>query len=382
VKAVRICYLANASSVHTRKFVKYFVEKGHEIHVISFEDARIEGATVHVMKLPMLVKSATFPLKIVSIYRIKALINRIKPDILHAHYVTNYGLFGALCNFNPFVVTAWGSDVFIVPEARFVSMIKKYIAIYTLRKADLITSDSLFSNRTIGGFGVDEEKVKLIVLGVDLRLFHQIENSEEFKKELHIPQNCQVVISTRNLEPVYDVSTLIKAIPYVVDERPNTYFLIVGEGTLRHQLEELTSKLGVAKSVRFVGSVLNREMPRFLGASDIFVSTSLSDTRSVSLLEAMANGLPAVVTDLEGNKECVKEGVNGFLFAKGDFKVLAEKIIYLLRDEDTRRRFGIINRQYVEKEGSYEKEMGKMEKLYKGLVEAYNQNYEKWMKKC
>jgi glycosyltransferase involved in cell wall biosynthesis len=368
---VRICYLANASSVHTRRWVKYFVENGHEIHVISFEDARIEGATVHVMKLPMLVKSATFPLKIVSIYRIKALINGIKPDILHAHYVTNYGLFGALCNFNPFVITVWGSDVLLIPEARFVSMIKKYIAIYALGKADLITTDSLSSVRAIRGFGVDKEKAKLIVHGVDLRLFHQIENSEELKKELSIPHNCQVVISTRNLEPVYDVGTLIKAISCVVDECPNTYFLIVGEGTLRHQLEELACKLGVARSVRFVGSVSNREMPKFLGASDIFVSTSLSDTRSVSLLEAMACGLPAVVTDLEGNKECVKEGENGFLFPKGDFKALAEKIIYLLRDEDTRRRFGVVNRQYVEKEGSYEEEMRKMEKLYKGLVEAY-----------
>lgn len=371
MKAVRICYLANASSVHTRRWVKYFVEKGHEIHVISFEDARIEGATVHVMKLPILLKSATFPLKVVSIYRIKALINRIKPDILHAHYVTNYGLFGALCNFNPFVITAWGSDVLIVPEARFVSMIKKYIAIYTLRKADLITTDSLSSIRAIGGFGVDEEKVKLIVHGVDLKLFHPIENNEDSKKELCIPQNYQVVISTRNLEPVYDVSTFIKAIPYVIDKCPNTYFLIVGGGTLRHQLEELACKLGVTGNVRFAGSVSNMEMPEFLGGSDIFVSTSLSDTRSVSLLEAMGCGLPVVVTDLEGNKECVKEGVNGFICPRGDFKALAEKIIYLLRDEDKKRMFGVINRRYVEKEGSYEKEMRKMKKLYKELTEAY-----------
>jgi glycosyltransferase involved in cell wall biosynthesis len=69
--------------------------------------------------------------------------------------------------------------------------------------------------------------------------------------------------------------------------------------------------------------------------------------------------------------EWVKNGMNGFLFSKGDFKALAEKIIYLLRDEDTRRRFGVINRKYVEKEGNYEKEMTKMEKLYKELVEAY-----------
>jgi len=66
--------------------------------VISFEKAQIEGTTVHVLKLPVLVKSATFPLKIPSIYRIKSLIKRIKPDVLHAHYVTNYGRAQSVIN--------------------------------------------------------------------------------------------------------------------------------------------------------------------------------------------------------------------------------------------------------------------------------------------
>jgi glycosyltransferase involved in cell wall biosynthesis len=121
-----------------------------------------------------------------------------------------------------------------------------------------------------------------------------------------------------------------------------------------------------------VGSVSNREMPKFLGSSDVFVSTSLSDTRSVSLLEAMACALPVVVTDLDGNRECVKDGVNGALFPRGNFRELAEKIVYLLREKDIRRKFGVANRKIVEKEADYEKEMSKMEKSYKELIEAYN----------
>jgi len=85
----------------------------------------------------------------------------------------------------------------------------------------------------------------------------------------------------------------------------------------------------------------------------------------------MACGLPVVVTDLEGNRECVKEGVNGFVFPKRDFKVLAEKIVYLLREKDIRRKFGVVNRSIAEKEADYETEMSKMEKLYKELIEAY-----------
>lgn len=368
---MRICYLADASSVHTHKWARYFVERGHETHVISFENARVGGATVHVLKLPVLVRNATFPLKMASVYRIKALIRRIKPDILHAHYVTNYGLFGALCNFKPFVLTAWGSDILIVPGERLLLIIKRYIAKYVLRKADLITSDSISATRAVVGFGVDEKKVKLIIHGVDLRLFRPVENREEFKKDLRLPESHQVVISSRSLKPIYDVSTLIRAVPYVIDRCPNTCFLIVGDGTLRHQLEELACKLGVIEYVRFVGSIPNEEMPKFLRLSDIYVSTSLSDTRSVSLLEAMACALPVVVTDFDGNRECVEDEVNGFLFPKGDFRMLAEKIVYLLRDKHIKRKFGVVNRRIVEKEADYEKEMSKMEKLYKDLIEAY-----------
>lgn len=360
---MRICYLANGQSVHVQKWVRFFVENGHDVYLATFDEtSQIEG--VKVRKLRYFSKVA-YPFRILGV---KKAVKEINPDILHAHYVSHYGVYGALTGSKPFVVSAWGSDVFIDPKK---SMAKKYFVKYALKKADLITTDSLSAIKTIVDFGVDEEKVKLIVHGVDLRVFHPIENNEKFKKELCIPQNYQVGINTRNLEPVYDVGTIVKAIPHVIDECPNTYFLIVGDGTLRHQLEELVYRLGVAENVRFVGSVSNKEMPKFLGVSDIYVSASLSDTRSISLLEAMANGLPVVVTDIDGNKECVKEGVNGFLFPKGDFKALAEKIVYLLRDENTRRRFGVINRRYVEKEGSYEKEMRKMEKLYKELMEAY-----------
>lgn len=346
-----------------QKWVRFFAEKGYDVYLATFnETSQIEG--VKVRKLRYFSKVA-YPFRILAV---KKTVKEINPDILHAHYVSHYGVYGALTGFKPFVVTAWGSDIFIDPKK---SMAKKYFVKYVLKKADLITTDSVSSMKTIVDFGVDEEKVKLIVHGVDLKLFHPIENNEEFKKEQCIPQNYQVVISTRNLEPVYDVGTLIRAIPYVIDECQNTYFLIVGEGTLRHQLEELACKLGVAKNIRFVGSVSNREMPKFLESSDVFVSTSLSDTRSVSLLEAMACALPAVVTDLDGNRECVQDGVNGFLFSRGDFKELAEKIVYLLREKDIRRRFGVANRKIAEKEADYEKEMCKMEKLYKELIEAY-----------
>jgi glycosyltransferase involved in cell wall biosynthesis len=370
---MRICYLANARSVHTQKWVRFFADRGHDVHLISFEKGDVENVKVHNLRRPFALRfGLDFPFKLARARTVKRLVRRIDPDVLHAHYLLDYGFYGALCGFKPFVVTAWGSDVLLVPsEEPRKQFMKRFIAKYVVGKADLVTGDSESLVRAVVGLGVDERKVRLIVHGVDLRVFHVVENGEKFKEDLGVSQDHRVVISTRNLEPVYDVSTLVKAIPYVIGERPNTFFLIVGGGTLRHQLEELVRELGVAENVKFVGSVSNKEMPKFLGSSDVYVSTSLSDTTSVSLLEAMACGLPVVVTDLEGNRECVKEGVNGFVFSKGDFKVLAERIVFLLRNEDVRRKFGSVNTRYVEEEGNYEKEMGKMEKYYKELVEAY-----------
>jgi len=368
VNAMRICYLANASSVHTRKWTGHFVEKRHDVHVISFEDAKIEGVTVHVLKLPVLIRNATFPLKVASIYRIKTLIKKMEPDILHAHYVTNYGLFGALCNFNPFVITAWGSDILIVPESRLISAIKRYIATYTLKKADSVTCDAEHMKETMKRLGVPEEKIKLIYFGIDTRRFSPGQKSEKLKVRLGV-YNSPTIITLRNLRPVYDVESLIKSVPLVLKEIPESKFIIAGKGPEEERLKELAKSLGVSDSVKFIGFIPNDELPEYLNSMDVYVSTSLSDAGiAASTAEAMSCGLPVIVTDVADNKEWVEDGITGFVVPTKDPKLLAEKIIYLLQNENVRKKFGKISRKIIEERNNYHKEMGKMEKIYKELV--------------
>ena len=371
MNGVRICYLANASSVHIHRWVRYFVGRGHEIHVISFENARIEGTTVHVLKLPVLVKNATFPLKMASIHRIKSLIKRIKPDILHGHYAINYGLFGALCNLNPFVITVWGSDVLIVPEARFLSSIKKPIAKYALKKADLITCDAEHMKEAMRRLGIAPEKIVLIYFGVDTRKFSPGEKSEELRAKLRI-YDSPTVISSRNLEPLYDIESLIRSLPLVLKEVPESQFVIAGKGSEEKRLRELAKSLGVLDNVKFIGFIQNDELPQYLSTVDVYVSTSLSDAGiAASTAEAMACGLPVIVTDVADNKKWVDNGVNGFVVPVKDPKSLAEKIIYLLRNEDVRKKFGKINRKIIEEKNDYYKEMEKMEDIYEELIRRH-----------
>lgn len=367
-----ICYLADASSVHTNRWVRYFVERGHEIHVISFENARIEGAAVHVLKLPVLVRNATFLLKIMSIFGIRALINRIKPDVLHSHYLTNYGIFGALCSFHPFIATSWGSDVLTVKtESPIIRWIKKFIALYVARKADIITVDAKSLLEKVVDFGVAPEKIKLISHGVSLNEFGAHRRTSEFRRNLGIPPNSKVVICTRRLEPLYDVESLVKAIPYVAENNPNVDFLILGNGTQKKRLRQMASQLKIEKYVSFISEVPHEQVADFLANSDLYVSTSLSDSTSVSLLEAMASQLPVIVTDIEGNREWVENGVNGFIVPTRKPDALAEKILQLLKNDEATKKFGFANRRIVEKRASYEEEMSKMEEIYERLETKY-----------
>ena len=340
--------------------------------MISFEKAVIEKINVYNIKLPILVKNATFPFKLLSIYKIKKLIEGLKPDVLHAHYLTNYGLFSALCNFHPFIITTWGSDILPVKtESSVIRWIKKLISRYAAEKADIITADSKSLIKEMVKLGISEKKIKLISHGVDLEKFDRYKKVPDFKRQLGIPLNSKIVISTRNLEPVYNVELLIKAIPYVVKNNSQVHFIVLGDGKQKDFLQKMAKQLNVKEHVRFLGRLPHEEVGYFLANSDIYVSTSLSDSTSVSLLEAMASRLPAIVTDLEGNREWIEDNVNGFIIPPDDPKILAEKILQLLSDEETARKFGEHGRKLVAMRADYEKEMRKVEEIYKHLSKRF-----------
>jgi glycosyltransferase involved in cell wall biosynthesis len=215
--------------------------------------------------------------------------------------------------------------------------------------------------------GAASEKISLIYFGIDTRKFTPGQKSETLRTKLGIYYS-PVVVSLRNLEPLYDVESLIRSVPLVLKEVPETKFVIAGKGSEEKRLRELAKSLGVSDSVKFVGFIRNDELPQYLRVMDVYVSTSLSDAGiSISTAEAMACELPVIVTDVVENRKWVENGVNGFVVPIKDPKSLAEKIIYLLRNEDKRKQFGEINRKIIEYRNNYYKEMGKMEVIYREL---------------
>lgn len=192
------------------------------------------------------------------------------------------------------------------------------------------------------------------------------------KDKLNI-RNSPMVMSLRNLEPLYDIGTLINAIPMVLAEIPETKFVIAGKGSEEDTLKRFTISLGISGSVKFIGYIPNEDLPQYLAAADVYASTALSDAGiAASTAEAMACGVPVVITDSGENRNWIKNGESGFIVPVQNTKALAEKIIHLLKNPGLRAEFGKAAREIIEKKNNYRVEMGKVEKIYEGIIQNKN----------
>jgi glycosyltransferase involved in cell wall biosynthesis len=278
--------------------------------------------------------------------------------------VCGYGTFGAYANFHPYVLTAWGSDILVDPS----SIYKKFAIKYALKRADLITCDSQHLKENMIKLGTVGQKINIIYFGTDTEKFNPKQRSENIRKNLGV-FNAPTIISSKNLEPIYDIDSLIKSVPMVLKKVPAAKFVIAGEGSQKAKLKQLAKSLGVSGSIKFIGFIPSDEFPGYLASADIYVCTSLSDGGlAVATKEAMACELPVVVTDLDVNTKWVENGKNGFVVPLKDPKTLAEKIIYLIEHEEVRRKLGEKGKKLVEEKFEYDTEMIKVENIYEQLI--------------
>lgn len=356
---MKLCFLAGTDSIHSQRWIRYFANKGHEIHWISLTSE--SGTDIKNVKLYRLKKTSSKLLNLPNVIQVKKLIKKINPDILHAHYAKKNGIIGALSGFHPFLLTTWGSDVLIAPKK---STILKWLVKFALNKADLITCDAEHMREAMIKLGVNSSKIQIVYFGIDTEKFSSGPKDENLIQKLKI-KNSPVVISSRNLEPIYNLETLIKAIPLVLKEVSETKFIIIGKGSEEEKLKNLAKDLKVTENIRFVGFIPNEEMLKYLRTADIYVSTSLSDAGlSSCTAEAMACGLPVIITDTGENEKWVKDDQGGYLVPTKNLKALAQKIINLIKNENLRKEFSKTSRKVIGERNDYYKEMAKMEKIY------------------
>jgi len=290
-------------------------------------------------------------------------------DLIHVHWAIPTGLIGVFLRLlirRPLLVTVHGSDFRLATEG---SALLRRLFLWVCTRANHLTCVSGVLRGGMERLGVPQQKISTFPMGVDGKFLDVGRQRNDVPTERPL-----TVISNRNLLPLYNLSLLIHSIPGVLEKEPGTLFLIAGEGTQRSDLEKQVKELKVEKSVRFLGRVAHESMPELLLNSDIYVSTSLSDGTSVSLLEAMAAGAFPIVTAIPSTLEWIKDGENGFLVPATEERVLAERIVRVIRDRTLLKKGRQANMKIVQERALWPVTIGRVREIYSKILGSAMQN--------
>ncbi len=337
----------------------YFEEQGgikvYRFPFFARDKLLIEYRRIPYFRMPLYYVSGFF----VTVYAV--LKNRC--GLIHVHWAIPTGLIGVWVGRllkRPVVATIHGSDFRMATES--FSFLTK-IFLHVCQRANRITCVSELQKDEIEKMGVEPEKISIIPMGIDERFLEigrrRMENANG---------ECHMVLSNRNLLPLYNVSLLIRAIPKVIKEQPRTKFIIAGDGSGRKDLEKEASSLNLGSSVQFLGRLPHERMVELLSQADIYVSTSLSDGTSVSLLEAMGAGAFPIVTDIPANREWVVDGKNGFLVPVDEAEILADRILNAIRDRDLLEKGRTENLVIAEEKAFWPANIRRLEGIYSSLL--------------
>ena len=244
---MKICFLAASNSIHSHKWINYFADQGHKVIWIS-----LVPATFNISDN---IEYYEFTDGILySIFKLRKLIAKLNPDVVHIHYLGYYALLGLFSGARCIVSTAWGSDIIFKKKSFF----EKQIVSRILKKSKYVTCDAYFMRDELKKFNISEEKIHIINFGIDTKKFNKKEKRDiELLKKFNISDQI-TIISLRNFETVYDIKTLIYAAKIILNEISSVRFILVGKGYLENELKKLTKDLGISNFVNFTGFMFQR----------------------------------------------------------------------------------------------------------------------------
>ncbi len=291
--------------------------------------------------------------------KIASFVKNNKIHLIHSHLLDSnfYGAIASLLSSCPQVATEHG-EVHYLKEPK---ILFKYLFTNLIAKKIVAVSKSTKERLK----QIKCNNVMVIYNGLNLSVFQSRISKPEVRRKLNIPEEAIVVICIANLHQIKGQDVLLKSFSLIYQKFPNLYVLLVGKGKEEENLKRKAEIMRVKDRVYFLG--IREDIPELLAASDIFVLPSFSEAFPVSLLEAMASGIPVIATKVGGIPEMIEEKKSGFLVSPGSPYELAEKISALAEDERLRKSMGSYGKKIVKK-FSIDIMTSKYEKLYLSIL--------------
>lgn len=370
---MKVVLLSSALSIHTVRWANALSDAGLDVTVIS------QHPQVEVMNEN--VKVHLFPFRGVIGYftmvpAVKKLIEKIKPDIINAHYASGYGTTARLVNYRPWLLSVWGSDVYDFP---YLSPIHKRLIKGNLLAADSIASTSHCMAVQTHSLTDTLGKIAITPFGVDTAYYKKNsyplvvnkQNDEEF-----------VIGTVKAMATKYGIDTLIQSFSILKNNlsvdypniASNLRLRLIGDGPQTYELKQLATELGIIDSVDFVGRINHLDVPKELAKLDVYVALSRLNSESfgVAIIEAGAAGRPVVVSDVGGLPEVVLNGKTGVIVPKEDPQAAAVAIKELLIDSELRQKLAKAGQLHVEDNYSWNSCVEIMIETYKKTIRDYN----------
>jgi glycosyltransferase involved in cell wall biosynthesis len=368
-KAMKILLLSDTYSEHTEKWAIGLAEHGIEVGLFSFNSSSYPWFEKH-ENITLLFEpknkhnsnSLIGKLEYFTFLNaLKKSIAQFKPDVVHAHYATSYGLIGALSGFHPFVISAWGTDVMKFPQKNFIN---KSILKYNLNKSDTICATS----NTIKDFlsQITNKHIDVIPFGVDTTVFCKMEVTSLFE------DSSFVIGCIKALESLYNVDVLIKAFSVLklkhIDK--SLKLLIIGVGSQENELKQLVKNLNLLDDVIFTGRIPFSEVSNYFNMIDVLANLSDYESFGVSVIESMACEKPVIATNTGGLKEIIENEQFGSLVEIGNVSQTAQEIEKYLLDSDLKEKVGLAARKKVIEKYNWINNVQEMISLYKNMIKC------------
>ncbi|MCS7053694.1 MAG: glycosyltransferase family 4 protein [Ignavibacterium sp.] len=368
---IKVLILSDPSSSHTSKWVNSLFDAGIDLILIGLADYDFNeynrNIKIEVIDFSKSAKGKPDgdPRKLVylrSISFVKKIIKSFKPDILHAHYASSYGLIGALCGFQPLLVSVWGNDVYDFPKKSFIH--KKSFE-YVLKKSYRIFSTSKIMADEISKY--TNKNIKIIPFGIDVSIFKPFETEKLF------PGDTIILGAVKSLSYKYGNDKVIKAYKIVKEKLPeyNLKLLLVGDGILKQKMEELVVSLGLTDDVKFIGKVPHSQVTKYHNMIDIHIYPSIWESFGVSNLEAAACEKVQVASNIGGFKEILNDGIDSFLVDPNSLEDIVDKIILLIKNKELRIKMGKEARNNVIKKFNWQDNVKDMIEEYYSVLKGY-----------
>ncbi len=245
------------------------------------------------------------------------------------------------------------------PDERMLMKISSKLHMRTIQMSDIVIAITQEVGELYSRI-VDEDKIWVIPLGVDIEMFKPLERQ---RRRLNFE-----ILFAGFLYKLKGVEYLLRAIPTVIKEYPNIKLRIIGEGPEKGNLIKLAEKLEIRDKVIFQGFVPHVEIARYYQNCDIFCFPTLGEPFGKAILEAMACGKPVIASNIGGPSRLIEDGKTGFLVPPKKPGAIAEKILSLVSDFSKLRRMGMKARRVILEKYSWNRIASLYHKLYSSLL--------------